>query len=243
MKKLNTEQKLAELTQSVENALAEIRSLATSPVEVKYGEKAHLLVHPLSVEDRVDVCCGHWGHTTVNYSFEGVIVDVYSGEDGGFELVHTAAIAREELDGQAAACRQEAELASKTVTWVVPARAVSEYGDGPYAASIELSQDFITRLRKLQASLYREPGVLQLVVSDCPASWLPIGIKDTLSFTAPQFVITSDGFWYGDQPKNCDYTVETDFVSTDALLAVYANAKNGETVILGDEVPKRIVNG
>lgn len=230
-----SEKKLLELTQRAENALAEIRNLAISPVEVKYGDKANILVHPLAYGERLDVCCGDWGHTTVNYGVEGVLVDVYSGAACGFEIAHTAAIPREDLDGQAKACRQDSQQAAKTVTLIVPASAVSENGDGPIAACIEVNKGLFERLKKLQSCVDTTLGITQLVVFDAPSSWLPKGIENDLRFNHAQLVITTDRFWYSDQPKHSDYLVECKIVGTEELLSVYENAKDGETVIHGDD--------
>ena len=227
-----SEAKLIELTQRVEDALAEIRSLATSPVEISYGDKANILVQPLSSGDRLDVCCSDWGHTTVNYSVEGLIVDVYNGEAGGYELVHTAAIPREDLMGDIDPGVADALQSTKTVTVIVSAHCVSDLGEGPTAAAITVNAAFIKRMLQMQRKC--DSSITQVVVTDGPALWYPKGVEEDLRLNMAQMIFVEDGFWFSDRPKHADYDIESAQLSTEAILRLFNDAADGQTVVVGE---------
>ena len=85
---------VAALTKHIEESISLMRSATLDPVSISISEKIDIELHP-GVDDRVVVGRLNWGHTNVNYTSEGVIVDVYP--HAGLDSVHTASVYAEEL--------------------------------------------------------------------------------------------------------------------------------------------------
>lgn len=90
-------ERVALLKSSIENAIAELRTLAVDPVEILCGQQLSIEVWPVSDGNRINVYRDGWGGTEVNYTSEGVIIDVYAGGDDG-PMVHTATVFKEDLE-------------------------------------------------------------------------------------------------------------------------------------------------
>ncbi len=232
----NMAREIHDATLALETALARVRELASSPVEVGYGNVT-LLVHPANHDNRIDICCGTSGHTTVNYTNEGVIVDIYSGEQAGYELLKTVAIPGEDLSTNPDSQGQP----EKAVTVIVEARPLSDFGDGPTAASVVLNSQFFKKLAERQLRITSAGTSAQLTVEGAPANWYPMGIGEEIHLICPEMVCMRDGFWFTDRPKHASYDVETEWMGTENLLALFEAAKNGQTVVLGSDQFKSYV--
>lgn len=87
-----------ELTRAgIEAGIASIRAQASEPVVVRYGRGVEIELRPQSDDDRVLVYAEGMGCTTVNYTDEGVILDVYPENPTEPEPVHTASVFRDDL--------------------------------------------------------------------------------------------------------------------------------------------------
>jgi hypothetical protein len=58
--------------------LQQLRTLIEEPQVLNYSEKVYLEVAPAAHDQRVNVCHREMGWTTVNYTAEGLIVDVFT---------------------------------------------------------------------------------------------------------------------------------------------------------------------
>lgn len=87
---------------SVEEGLAHLRSLLVDPVAIQYSTQISLEVRPLDDDERILVYRKNWGCTQVNYTDEGVILDVFSAAEEQLEAIHTACVYREDLEAAAA---------------------------------------------------------------------------------------------------------------------------------------------
>lgn len=85
------------LRQVAELALSRLRDALEEPVLVKYSQHVSLEIRPSSEKgvELVQVCREGWGWTCVNYTSEGLILDVFN--DTSIESIHTAAIPMDEL--------------------------------------------------------------------------------------------------------------------------------------------------
>lgn len=84
-----------QLIGEIEARLVQLRSLAVDPVNIHYADNLSFEVRPVGDDDRILVFRKGWGCTGVNYTHEGVIIDVQSEEFDG--NVHTASIFKEDL--------------------------------------------------------------------------------------------------------------------------------------------------
>lgn len=92
---------LAALIARIQADVAALRLMATVPVDVVYGENISFEIRPASEGDRLNVYRKNWGTTCVNYTSEGLILDVFAEES--MDCLHTASIesAELEMDGYA----------------------------------------------------------------------------------------------------------------------------------------------
>lgn len=84
------------LTKQIEANIALLRSATLEPVSIAVSDKTDIELHP-GVDERVVVGRVGWGDTVVNYTSEGLILDVYP--HAALEPVHTATISAEDLAG------------------------------------------------------------------------------------------------------------------------------------------------
>lgn len=89
---------LEEGRRTIEVGIAKLRAQLTEPVTVRYGRAVEIEIRPQSDDDRVLVYADGMGCTTVNYTDEGVILDVHAENPTEPEPVHTASIYREDLE-------------------------------------------------------------------------------------------------------------------------------------------------
>lgn len=86
---------VAALTKHIEESISLMRSATLDPVSISISEKIDIELHP-GVDERVVVGRVDWGHSIVNYTSEGLIVDVYP--HAGLETVHTASLYADDLE-------------------------------------------------------------------------------------------------------------------------------------------------
>lgn len=86
---------IEQLQLAADIAIAELREAIIEPVEISITKHVSIEVRPLDDDERINVCHDSLGWTTVNYTAEGVIVDVLPHE--GVDPVHSAAIGFDEL--------------------------------------------------------------------------------------------------------------------------------------------------
>ena len=91
--KTTTPEKLRE---KIESDIAYLRTVIDEPVRIKYGAHIDFEGRPDNDDDRLLVGRDGWGFTTVNYTNEGLIVDVIS--EGSLEPIHTASLYAEDLE-------------------------------------------------------------------------------------------------------------------------------------------------
>ena len=84
------------LSREIAEKIARLRVIAVDPVDIAYGEELSFEVRPNSDNDRLMVFHKDRGFTNVNYTHEGLILDVYP-EGLLPECVHTASIFYEDL--------------------------------------------------------------------------------------------------------------------------------------------------
>lgn len=117
----------------------------------------------------------------------------------------------------------------------IEAYACGENGDGPQYAKLEITSEFIERLKKLQA-LCVEHGLSELRVYRAPEAWGPGDVEEELQLSCAELVVTNSSFWFTDYPKYGDYSIETrsqeieefvQAVSTDGDAAVFLGCNPG----------------
>lgn len=80
----------------IEADIAQLRTIADDPVDIAYGENISFEVRHISDSERLNVYRKGWGGTTVNYTHEGLILDVYAEES--ITSHHTVAIEAADLE-------------------------------------------------------------------------------------------------------------------------------------------------
>lgn len=83
------------LKQRIEADLAQLRLVAEEPISIQLTDVIDMEVRPKDDDDRVLVGRTGWGYTIVNYTSEGLIVDVIAQDE--LEPVHTAALLSSDL--------------------------------------------------------------------------------------------------------------------------------------------------
>ena len=84
------------LRAQIEADIAYLRTVIDEPVSIKYGAHVDFEVRPDNDDDRLLVGRFGWGFTTVNYTSEGLIVDVLG--EGSLEPFFTSSIYAEDLE-------------------------------------------------------------------------------------------------------------------------------------------------
>lgn len=101
-----------QLRAEAENTIAYLRTVIDDPTEIRIGRHTSLEVRPVNEGDEVIVFRKDWGGTKVNYTEEGVILDVFSADESRLESIYTAAIPRDDLEDPERVAKEEAVPAS-----------------------------------------------------------------------------------------------------------------------------------
>lgn len=88
--------KIEQLRDQIERDIAYLRTIIEEPVSIQYGEFVDFEVRPDNDDDRILVGREMWGFTTVNYTSEGLIIDVLAQDE--LDVIHTAAFPYDELE-------------------------------------------------------------------------------------------------------------------------------------------------
>lgn len=84
-----------EKIRQIETLIRELRDNTGEPFSLRVGSKTFVELSPFNHDDRVTVTHKELGATTINYTSEGVIVDILGNEDVDF--LHTVGIPRDDL--------------------------------------------------------------------------------------------------------------------------------------------------
>ena len=89
------------LQREIESRIARLREVLQEPVSLRVGEQVSLELRPAGDDDLIGVCHDELGFTNVNYTDEGVVIDVWPAElsDGPVEPVSTQCVFRDQLEG------------------------------------------------------------------------------------------------------------------------------------------------
>jgi len=88
----------AESIREIERLIRRLRAEEQEPFMIRLGSKTFIELSPFNHDDRVVVDHKTMGSTTVNYTEEGVIIDVYDID--AIEPVQSIAIDRDNLEGE-----------------------------------------------------------------------------------------------------------------------------------------------
>ncbi len=89
------EQEAKTLASKIAADLARLREISVDPVSIVVSDMIDIELRPASEGNRVLIGRSGWGHTVVNYTAEGLILDVF-GEDE-IRHLHTACVSEEDL--------------------------------------------------------------------------------------------------------------------------------------------------
>lgn len=90
---------IEQLIDEANACIAALREQAVEPFQLKLSEHIDIEIRPAGEDDRVTVGRTGWGDAIVNFTSEGLILDVYGQEDP-MQPLHTAAIERADLQGE-----------------------------------------------------------------------------------------------------------------------------------------------
>jgi len=79
----------------IEADIALLRKICIDPMSIRFANNIDIEVRPEGDDDRVLVGRSGWGHTVVNYTTEGLILDVFGHED--LSPIHTASFCDDDL--------------------------------------------------------------------------------------------------------------------------------------------------
>jgi hypothetical protein len=85
------------LLNGVASGMAQLRAVIEEPVSLGYSENIYLEVAPASHDERVNVCNHDMGWTTVNYTSEGLILDVFANDHSALSPVSSLQLMRDDL--------------------------------------------------------------------------------------------------------------------------------------------------
>ena len=119
----------------------------------------------------------------------------------------------------------------------------------PDMAVIFVSNDFLDRLNDL-SRLCEHHKLSEMRVYESPYTWEPKGIGGELRLQCAELVVTATSFWYVDQPKGCNYHIQTRAQNLSDFRARVEAARADEVLCFGEkecdrlelelEAPKRI---
>lgn len=69
------------LANRLESLLEQLRRVAIEPMSIQYSKDVDIEIRPVADDDRILVGRKDWGDTVVNYTTEGLIVDVFRQND------------------------------------------------------------------------------------------------------------------------------------------------------------------
>ena len=119
-------------------------------------------------------------------------------------------------------------------TVFIEAYARSDYFDDPRFAKLLATKSFCEQLAKFQA-LCVEHDLGELRVYQAPEAWGPGNVEDEQQLTCAELVVTKSAFWFKDQPKYSDYTIETRAQDVDVFIEA-VSSEGGCPLFFGSNV-------
>lgn len=120
----------------------------------------------------------------------------------------------------------------KSVTFVVPAHATGDFGDGPSFAEFNADESFLKRLDEV-AALCNQRGFSEVRYGASP-TWGPGNVEKDLRLQYGEIVVMRTGrFMFTDSPEVGDYQIQSRDHSIAAIREAFAAAGDTETVFFG----------
>lgn len=119
-----------------------------------------------------------------------------------------------------------------TKTAYIQANDIGDQLITPKGVILHVDEAFTKRLQTLRL-LCRTHSLEAVSVRQSPSAWLPAGLEEELRMNEPKLVVTSDVFWFEDQPKHARDHVECIPVIIEAFLAWFE--KDDDALIVGDD--------
>ena len=85
------------LLNGVASGMTQLRAVIEQPVSLSYSENIYLEIAPASHDERINVCNHDLGWTTVNYTSEGLILDVFANDQSALSPVSSLQLMRDDL--------------------------------------------------------------------------------------------------------------------------------------------------
>ena len=85
------------LLNGVASGMTQRRAVIEQPVSLSYSENIYLEIAPASHDERINVCNHDLGWTTVNYTSEGLILDVFANDQSALSPVSSLQLMRDDL--------------------------------------------------------------------------------------------------------------------------------------------------
>lgn len=95
-----------------------------------------------------------------------------------------------------------------TKTAYIQANHIGEQLITPVAVIVHVDENFIKRVQLLRAVCISN-SFESVSVTRAPDAWLPASLDTELHMNSPRLVVTSDSFWFEDQPKHARDRVES----------------------------------
>jgi hypothetical protein len=119
------------------------------------------------------------------------------------------------LSGMLKGERQPGFRLAEPVELYIEAHAIDEYGDSPPFASLKVTQEWVEDLLELQAlCIHKRLGYI--AVDGGPDEW-----KDDEQYRMRDdwLIVDSSSFWFDAHPKHANYSVQTETVNIEQLIA------------------------
>lgn len=91
-----------ELIEAINSNIQQLRAAIFDPVVIRYSDRVSLEIRPEEDGEKVMVCCGGMGETTVDYTPQGLVLRVWPDFDSVGELdpFFETAIEAQDLQGE-----------------------------------------------------------------------------------------------------------------------------------------------
>lgn len=230
------ETEIEALQTRITSDIARLRKIALDPVDIVYDRNVSFEIRPVEEGSRLNVYRKDWGCTLVNYTDEGVIVDV-TGEEG-MSCHSSIALHSSELElplepeVQPSGHVENKDLKKeKTVIFYVDAHSASDDFDCPSHAKLLVNHKFIEKLQYLQSVVrMAQLSEVNLSGSGHPEMWLPAEYEDEAQLCCGELVVSALDFWFTDVPKHSYSFIETRSFSIAQLERLFALAEDGDLI-------------
>jgi hypothetical protein len=128
-------------------------------------------------------------------------------------------------EGEPASAAAPAYQLAAPVEVYVDAYACDYYGEGPSWAKVDLSQQFLDEVLRMQR-ICKEQGVDMVTKSWAPEKWEQ---EERLRLENDDLYVTAESWWFRARPKHADYAVETRSVDIANMLALLGPGSPAES--------------